>query len=71
MKKTRQARAAVDRNKKKVAVGDYIKASLARNAEADEVAKDLRRLAEVFVETGPGHAAILRGFATRLDGRES
>lgn len=35
---------------------------------ARDVAKDLRALAEVFDEPGPGHAAVLRSFAARLDG---
>lgn len=35
-------------------------------ATARDVAKDLRALAAVFDETGPGHAAVLRSFASRL-----
>lgn len=39
-----------------------------RPATAKGVAKDLRALADVFVASGPGHAAVLRSLASRLDG---
>lgn len=55
---------------KKVSVSDYVKACLARCAEADDVAKELRALAEVFRDVGPGHAAVLRHLAHRLDGAD-
>jgi hypothetical protein len=58
------------RPKPKRSTSSVVAEALTAQSEARDVAKDLRRLAAVFDETGPGHAAILRGFARRLDGNE-